>query len=62
MPFRFLAPRPDELGLKPGTHRFDGVGDWAHHRFHLRVDSSMNGVLLIDAAKIVFMNGRLTAT
>jgi radical SAM protein with 4Fe4S-binding SPASM domain len=57
MPFRFLAPRPDELGLKPGTHRFDGVGDWAHHRFHLRVDSSMNGVLLIDAAKIVFMNG-----
>ncbi|HUL39229.1 MAG TPA: hypothetical protein VLU38_02970, partial [Methanomassiliicoccales archaeon] len=44
-------------GLPRGVHRYDGKGDWAHHRFHLRVDSSSNGVLLVDASGILFLNG-----
>jgi radical SAM protein with 4Fe4S-binding SPASM domain len=57
MPIRLLAASPDELGLKPGTHRFDGAGELAHHRFHMRIDGKMNGALLIDASKLVFLNG-----
>jgi radical SAM protein with 4Fe4S-binding SPASM domain len=48
---------PASLGLGPGTYRYDGKGELAHHRFHLRVDSQKKGVLLIDASKLVFMNG-----
>jgi radical SAM protein with 4Fe4S-binding SPASM domain len=44
-------------GLPIGVHRYDGKGDWAHHRFHLRVDPSNNGVLLVDASGILFLNG-----
>jgi len=44
-------------GLPHGVHRYDGKGEWAHHRFHLRVDSSSNGVLLVDASGILFLNG-----
>ncbi len=44
-------------GLSPGTHRYDGRGDLAHHRFHLRVDNQRKGVLLIDASKMIFLNG-----
>ncbi len=45
------------FGLRRGVHRFDGKGDLAHHRFHLRVDSQSRGVLLIDASKLIFLNG-----
>jgi radical SAM protein with 4Fe4S-binding SPASM domain len=48
---------PVTLGLAPGTYRFDGKGELAHHRFHLRVDSRKKGVLLIDASKLLFLNG-----
>ncbi|MGD0056979.1 MAG: radical SAM protein [Methanomassiliicoccales archaeon] len=44
-------------GLHPGVYKYDGNGDLAHHRFHLRVDSELKGVLLIDASKLVFLNG-----
>ncbi len=44
-------------GLPHGVHRYDGKGDWAHHRFHLRVDPDKNGVLLVDASSILFLNG-----
>ena len=48
---------PEDPGLKQGTYKFDGAGDLAHHRFHLRVDSTRKGVLLVDASKLVFLNG-----
>lgn len=54
---RLLAQSPEELGLRPGTYRFDGSGDLAHHRFHIRVDPESRGVLMVDASKLVFMNG-----
>jgi radical SAM protein with 4Fe4S-binding SPASM domain len=47
------GPRPTPRGV----HRFDGRGELAHHRFHLRVDASGKGVLLIDASKLLFLNG-----
>ena len=56
-PFRLLAVPPEELGLKPGTYKYDGSGDLAHHRFHIRVDSQSKGVLMVDASKLVFLNG-----
>jgi radical SAM protein with 4Fe4S-binding SPASM domain len=48
---------PRELGLKQGTYRYDGKGDLKGHRFHLRVDSESKGVLMIDASKLIFLNG-----
>lgn len=44
-------------GLEQGVHRYDGKGEWGHHRFHLRVDPSNQGVLLVDASGILFLNG-----
>jgi radical SAM protein with 4Fe4S-binding SPASM domain len=44
-------------GLWTGTHSYIGTGDLAGHRFHLRVDSEQKGVLMIDAAKLLFLNG-----
>ncbi len=44
-------------GLKPGVYRYDGRGDLAKHRFHLRVDSESKGALLVDASSIIFLNG-----
>jgi radical SAM protein with 4Fe4S-binding SPASM domain len=50
----------DELhgkGLEPGVYKYDGKGEFAHHRFHLRIDSSRKGVLLVDASSLIFLNG-----
>jgi radical SAM protein with 4Fe4S-binding SPASM domain len=44
-------------GLDPGVYKYDGKGYLAHHRFHLRIDSELKGVLLIDASKLIFLNG-----
>lgn len=44
-------------GLMPGVYRYDGQGDIGKHRFHLRVDSSDKGALLVDASSIIFLNG-----
>ena len=44
-------------GLGPGTHSYIGSGDFQGHRFHLRVDSGQKGVLMIDASKLIFLNG-----
>ncbi|MCU0861646.1 MAG: radical SAM protein [Methanomassiliicoccales archaeon] len=44
-------------GLGQGVHRFDGKGEWQHHRFHLRVDPENKGVLLVDASNMLFLNG-----
>jgi radical SAM protein with 4Fe4S-binding SPASM domain len=52
--WRFFSPRTI---IEPGLHKFDGVGDFKGHRFHLRVDETGEGVLVIDASKMVFLNG-----
>ncbi len=44
-------------GLEPGIYKFDGKGEFAHHRFHLRIDSAKKGVLLVDASSLIFLNG-----
>ncbi|MDW5562303.1 MAG: radical SAM protein [Methanomassiliicoccus sp.] len=44
-------------GLPQGVWKFDGQGPLAHHRFHLRVDSNQKGMLIIDAAHLVKLNG-----
>ncbi|HSV41866.1 MAG TPA: hypothetical protein VLH13_00475, partial [Methanomassiliicoccales archaeon] len=44
-------------GLPPGVYRYDGKGELGRHRFHLRVDSSRKGALLVDASSIIFLNG-----
>jgi len=49
--------KPLEVALKPGTYKFDGAGELSHHRFHLRVDNEGAGVLLVDASKLIFLNG-----
>jgi radical SAM protein with 4Fe4S-binding SPASM domain len=46
-----------DLGLAPGTYRYDGTDDLAGHRFHLRVDNEEKGVLLVDASRLLFING-----
>ncbi len=46
-----------EKELRAGTYKFDGKGELARHRFHLRVDSRRKGVLMIDASKLLFLNG-----
>jgi radical SAM protein with 4Fe4S-binding SPASM domain len=46
-----------EHPLAPGAYRYDGKGDLAGHRFHLRVDANRRGVLLVDASKLLFLNG-----
>ena len=43
--------------LEPGAYRYDGEGELAHHRFHLRVDSSRRGILIVDASGLVELNG-----
>lgn len=57
MKLREIVLGPDDIGLKPGAYKFDGKGDFAGHRFHLRADSKNKGVLLIDASKLIFLNG-----
>lgn len=42
---------------KPSVKKFDGAGEFAGHRFHVRVDNEGKGVLLIDASRLVFLNG-----
>jgi radical SAM protein with 4Fe4S-binding SPASM domain len=54
---RLLAVSPEKLGLAPGTYKYDGTGDLARHRFHIRVDNERKGVLMVDASKLVFLNG-----
>lgn len=44
-------------GLDQGVYRYDGKGTIAHHRFHLRVDSTRKGMLIIDASQLVQLNG-----
>ena len=46
-----------DRGLKKGLYTYDGKGEFKSHRFHLRVDSDQKGVLIIDAAKLIFLNG-----
>jgi len=46
-----------EAPLDPGTHKYDGSGDLSGHRFHLRKDSEGKGVLMVDASKLLVLNG-----
>ncbi len=46
-----------EPGPKEGVYKFDGRGDLSHHRFHLRVDGQGKGVLIVDASRLIFLNG-----
>lgn len=43
--------------LEPGAYRYDGEGELARHRFHLRVDSARRGILIVDASGLVELNG-----
>ena len=45
-------PKPIQKILK-----FDGQDELKGHRFHIRVDSQEKGVLIIDASKLIFLNG-----
>src|SRR5512137_815079 len=51
-----FSTEPDH-GPKEGVYKFDGKGEFAHHRFHLRVDREGKGVLIVDASKLIFLNG-----
>ncbi|UCC92707.1 MAG: radical SAM protein [Thermoplasmata archaeon] len=51
--FKVSAGEP----LSPGTHTYDGTGDLKGHRFHLRVDPNRKGVLIVDASRMIFLNG-----
>jgi len=53
--FRRIFP-PRSL-ITPGIHKYDGVGEFKGHRFHLRVHESGEGVLIIDASKMIYLNG-----
>ena len=44
-------------GLAPGTYKYDGKDELAGHRFHLRVDGQRKGVLMVDASRLLFLNG-----
>lgn len=46
-----------DKGLEPGTYSYDGVDELKGHRFHLRVDSERKGVLMVDASRLMFLNG-----
>jgi radical SAM protein with 4Fe4S-binding SPASM domain len=46
-----------DRGLKKGLYTFEGMGEMKGHRFHLRVDSDQKGVLIVDASKLIFLNG-----
>ncbi len=37
--------------------KFQGKEEFRGHRFHLRIDESGSGVLMIDASKLIFLNG-----
>jgi len=39
------------------TFAYDGIGELKGHRFHLRVDHEEKGVLIVDASKLIFLNG-----
>ncbi|UCE37564.1 MAG: radical SAM protein [Thermoplasmata archaeon] len=49
-----FSPKPL---IAPGIHKFDGQGEFSGHRFHLRVDDSGSGVLIMDASKMIYLNG-----
>lgn len=57
MGIRYRLGLAGEKALGPGTYRYDGKGELADHRFHLRVDTEKKGVLLVDASKLLFLNG-----
>ncbi len=37
--------------------KYQGFGKLEGHRFHLRIDSESKGVLLVDASRLIFLNG-----
>ena len=51
---RIFSPR---TLIVPGIHKLDGEGEFKGHRFHLRVDDKGEGVLIIDASKMIYLNG-----
>ncbi len=51
---RIFSPR---TLIAPGVHKLDGAGEFKGHRFHLRVDDKGEGVLVIDASKMIYLNG-----
>ena len=38
-------------------HKYQGEGDFKGHRFHLRIDESGSGVLVMDASRMLYLNG-----
>jgi len=47
--------------VKPGFYYYRGKGDWAGLKLHLRVLEDGNGVLVINASRVVYLNDSATA-
>jgi len=43
--------------VKPGVHHFQGRGNLEGKRLHLRVDSPGKGILIMDASRMLILNG-----
>jgi len=43
--------------LSRGVYHFQGTGDLEGRRFHLRIDSEEKGVLIMDASRMMVLNG-----
>ncbi|MGA1821513.1 MAG: radical SAM protein [Thermoplasmatota archaeon] len=52
-----MSPFWKRESLKVGVHHFHGKGDLAGKRFHLRIDSEEKGILIMDASRMLILNG-----
>ncbi len=48
---------PFQRGIKKGVHHFRGTGPLEGKRVHLRVDSPEKGILIMDASRMLVLNG-----
>jgi len=53
----FLEKMKNRGKIPLGTYTYQGTGELLGNRFHLRVDSEEKGVLIVNAAKLIFLNG-----
>jgi hypothetical protein len=43
--------------VPPGLYHYRATGEWQGLRLHLRVEADGDGVLIIDASRVLFLNG-----
>lgn len=53
--WQVMWPFPEKL--KPGVYHFTGSGPLEGRRMHLRVDSRDKGILIVDASRLITLNG-----